>query len=104
MPVATSTARVYYDSVPSETDSVVSNMRLKGLLKLLGGALVFAVILAYFMRAGLTPGRSPFKIIGPAIPGAFALVGLVELVTGMPIRYSPFPGCLLAQLSYTYHL
>ncbi len=56
-----------------------------GLLKLLGGALVFAGILAYFMQRGLKAGGNPFMIIGPAIPGAFALVGLVELVTGLHI-------------------
>jgi len=64
---------------------VTDNVRLMGGLKLLGGALVFAAILAYFMHAGLEPGSNPFKIIGPAIPGAFALVGLVEVVTGLHV-------------------
>ena len=64
---------------------MTENVRLMGGLKLLGGALVFAAILAYLMQHGLEPGRTPFKIIGPAIPGAFALVGLVEVVTGMHV-------------------
>jgi hypothetical protein len=53
-----------------------------GLMKLLGGALIFALILAYFMRHGLKAGGNPFKIIAPAVPGAFALTGLVEVTTG----------------------
>ena len=62
-----------------------NNVRLMGLVKLLGGALIFAVILRYFMQHGLKAGANPFKIIGPALPGAFALVGLVELCTGMRV-------------------
>jgi hypothetical protein len=56
-----------------------------GLVKLLGGALVFAMILSYFKQHGLKAGTNPLKIIGPALPGAFALVGLVELCTGMHV-------------------
>jgi len=63
---------------------VTRNIRLIGLLKLVAGAFVFAVILTYFMSHGLGTGN-PFKIIGPAIPGAFALVGLVEMTIGVPI-------------------
>lgn len=63
---------------------MTKNIRWIGLLKLLGGALVFALILSYFMSHGLGTGN-PFKIIGPAIPGAFALTGLVEMTVGMPI-------------------
>src|SRR5262245_60489158 len=63
---------------------MTQNIRLMGLLKLVAGSLVFAAIVSYFMSHGLPTG-SPFKIIGPAIPGAFALVGLVEMTVGMPI-------------------
>lgn len=66
-------------------NAVTNNVRLMGLVKLLGGALIFAVILAYFMQHGLKVGANPLKIIGPAVPGAVALVGLVELCTGMHV-------------------
>lgn len=64
---------------------MTNGVRSMGFIKLLGGALVFAVILAFFKRYGLGASGNPFGIIGPAIPGAFALVGLVELVTGLHI-------------------
>ena len=63
---------------------MTQNIRLMGLLKFLAGSLVFAAIVNYFRGHGLPTG-SPFKIIGPAIPGAFALVGLVEMTVGTPI-------------------
>ena len=64
------------------------NTRLIGLLKLLAGsagfALVFWVILTYGQEPGFGGIRGP---VGPAVaaglPGAFALVGFIELTTGM---------------------
>ena len=70
---------------------MTQNIRLMGLLKFLAGSLVFAAIVNYFMGHGLPTG-SPFKIIGPAIPGAFALVGLVEMTVGTPYQRSRLPG------------
>jgi hypothetical protein len=63
---------------------MTQNIRSIGLLKFVAGSLVFAAIVNYFMSHGLGTGN-PFKIIGPAIPGAFALTGLVEMTAGVPI-------------------
>jgi hypothetical protein len=64
---------------------VNQNIRMMGLLKLAVGGLIFVAIAKFFMRHGLPVGTNPFRIIIPAIPGAFALSGLVEFVTGTPI-------------------
>jgi hypothetical protein len=62
--------------------------RLKGLLKLLGGGVVFALLFSYIHDKGLTDksmgGSGPFRLIAIGLPGAFALVGLIETVTGLP--------------------
>jgi hypothetical protein len=68
-----------------EKNTLTQNIRLIGFLKLAVGALIFAGVAHYFMRHGLSPGRNPFRLITPAMPGCFALVGLVELVTGVPL-------------------
>lgn len=58
------------------------NVRSKGLLKFLGGSLIFAVVLANLPRdAGGIANVGPAKALLMAIPGVFALTGLVELVT-----------------------
>jgi hypothetical protein len=63
---------------------MTNNIRLMGLFKLVAGSLVFVIVATYFMSHGLT-ASNPVKIIGFAAPGAFALVGLVEVTTGMPL-------------------
>ena len=68
----------------NEDITAAKNVRLSGLLKLVAGGIVFTCIAAYFMNHGLKSGRSPFWIIIPAIPGAFALMGLIEVLTGLP--------------------
>jgi hypothetical protein len=67
-----------------EKNTLTQNIRLIGFLKLAVGALIFAGVAHYFMRHGLRAGLNPFLIIIPAMPGCFALLGLVELVTGVP--------------------
>ena len=68
---------------------MTQNIRWLGFLKLAVGALIFAGVAHYFMRHGLRAGLNPFLIIIPAMPGCFALVGLVELVTGAPETCGP---------------
>jgi hypothetical protein len=41
---------------------MIDNVRFLGGIKLLGGALVFAAILGYFMHNGLPAGSTPFKM------------------------------------------
>jgi hypothetical protein len=67
-----------------EKNTLTQNIRSIWFLKLAVGALIFAGVAHYFMRHGLRAGLNPFLIIIPAMPGCFALLGLVELVTGVP--------------------
>ena len=64
---------------------MTQNIRSIGFVKLAVGAVIFAGVASYFMRHGLRAGDNPFKMIIYAMPGCFALVGLVEFVSGMPI-------------------
>lgn len=60
--------------------------RLKGLLKLIGGGVLFAFALSVTLKNQLAdPAHSGsiFKVIMMATPGAFAIVGFVELLTGL---------------------
>ncbi|MDJ0653782.1 MAG: hypothetical protein QNJ40_06500 [Xanthomonadales bacterium] len=62
--------------------------RQAGLLKLLGGAAIYAVLFAFiFSRGGFGDSRGgTFYIITIGAPGALALLGLMELVTGHPFQ------------------
>jgi hypothetical protein len=68
----------------NEKNTLTQAIRLIGFVKLAVGAVIFALITRYIMRHGF-PDGGPFKLIGPAMPGCFALIGLVELTTGIPI-------------------
>lgn len=60
--------------------------RLKGLLKLIGGGLLFAFALSVTLKNQLADpehGGGLFKVIAMATPGAFAIVGFFELLTGI---------------------
>ncbi len=59
------------------------NIRSKGLLKFIGGSLVFVLVLANLPKdaGGAITNIGPAKAALMAIPGVFALMGLVESVT-----------------------
>ena len=61
------------------------NVRTKGLLKVVGGGIGFALLFATVLKSGLGDPKhgGPFKMIAMGLPGAFGLAGLIELVTGI---------------------
>jgi uncharacterized membrane protein YagU involved in acid resistance len=67
------------------------NVRLKGLLKSLGYGAVFATIFPHIYDKVLgSPAKDSFfklkvaSLIAMSFPGAFALAGFIEAVTGLP--------------------
>lgn len=64
------------------------NVRARGFLKVLGSGLVFAVIVETVFKNGLGDPAigGPFRMIAMGVPGAFALAGLIELVTGIEFQ------------------
>jgi hypothetical protein len=63
-------------------------VRQKGILKFVGLGPVAAVVAFGIYWVNARAGHAPHGelLIGLAIPGAYALVGLVEAVTGRPFR------------------
>lgn len=61
------------------------NVRTTGLLKIIGSGVGFAIVFLVVLKNGLgDPSHGgPFKLILMALPGAFALVGIIELFTGI---------------------
>lgn len=64
------------------------NVRARGLLKVAGSGCIFAVIFATALKNGLgDPSHGgPFKLVAMDVPGAFALAGLIELVSGVEFQ------------------
>lgn len=66
----------------------MQNVRLRGLLKLVAGAAGFSAVFWFILNFGAEPdfggvrGRGGIAIVA-GLPGAFALVGLIELCTGV---------------------
>jgi hypothetical protein len=66
------------------------SVRKKALLKAIGGSIAFALLFAWLMqqqglgeqRGGMRYGI--FYLISIGAPGAYALVGILELTTGVP--------------------
>ena len=75
---------------PDSTRAGSFSARQAGLLRLLGGGVLFAGVLAYvYSQGGFGDARGgTFSVIGMGAPGAMAIIGLVELVTG--IHFSHF--------------
>ena len=65
------------------TGSPLTPVRRKGLFKFLIGALVFAVVLGVLLQL-LEYVSNLIVPIGLLLPGAYALAGLVEFITGIP--------------------
>ena len=66
---------------------MASGVRQKGLVKLLvGGALagIVLIVMSRVSQDGIPASVNTLSLIPAAIPGVFALAGLLELVTGMP--------------------
>lgn len=61
------------------------SVRTSGLLKVIGSGVLVAIIFSTVLNNGLgNPAHGgPFKLVAMGIPGAFALVGLIELLTGI---------------------
>jgi hypothetical protein len=64
------------------------NVRTSGLLKVIGSGAAFALVLGTVLKNGLgDPSHGgPFKMIAMGVPGAFALAGLIELITGIEFQ------------------
>ncbi|NIA00288.1 hypothetical protein [Massilia sp. CCM 8734] len=64
------------------------NVREKAMVKLVGGAIGFAILYATLLKNGLGDSGtgSRLKMMAVAVPGAFLLAGLIELVTGAPFQ------------------
>lgn len=68
------------------------SVRLIGLSKLVGGAAAFAVGFWFVLTFGREPWfgthyRGPVAwAVAAAVPGVLGLVGLLEMVSGLPIR------------------
>lgn len=63
------------------------NVRLAGLLKLVGSGVLYAVVFATVLEGGRGEvAMGPHTAMFIALPGAIALAGLVELVTGFPFQ------------------
>jgi len=65
------------------------NVRTKGLLKVLGSGFAFAAVFLTVLENGLGDPSvgGPFKLIAMGLPGAFTLVGLIELLTGIEFTH-----------------
>jgi uncharacterized membrane protein YagU involved in acid resistance len=61
------------------------NIRAKGAVKVVGSGIVYAAVFVTIMKQGGfgNAAAGPFKLIAMGTPGAFALVGLFELFTGI---------------------
>jgi len=62
------------------------DVRTKGLLKFIGGGILFAFALSVTLQNQLADpehGGGLFKMIAMATPGAFAIIGFFELLTGL---------------------
>ncbi|HET9862385.1 MAG TPA: hypothetical protein VFP37_03020 [Steroidobacteraceae bacterium] len=59
-------------------------VRTSGILKVIGGGVLVVIICLTVLKGGLgDPAHGgPFKLIVLGVPGAIALAGLIELVTG----------------------
>ncbi len=68
--------------------STPAEVRFYGLLKLVGGLLLYAAVWIYVYRqGGFSDSRGgTFYIIVMGAPGALALLGLLEVVTGRSFR------------------
>lgn len=68
----------------------LENVRIKGLTKLLIGAAGFAAAFWYVMKYGVDPvggaRTSHYRAIGAGAVGALAIVGLLELCTGVSFK------------------
>lgn len=64
------------------------NVRTKALLKLVGGALGFLILYSTLLKNGVGDGGqgSRLRVMALAVPGAFLLAGLIEVVTGAPFQ------------------
>lgn len=63
------------------------SVRGRGLLKLAGGVLGAAAAHAFVAAGGLEGTRGgTYYLIALAVPGAFALVGLIETCAGVPFE------------------
>ena len=62
------------------------SIRKIGLAKVVGSAVFYTIVFATVLRQGLgDPSHGGmFKLIAMALPGAFMLAGLIELITGAP--------------------
>ena len=67
----------------------MNKIRLRGLLKLVGGCVLFVLIFSNIYNNGLgDPSKGNlFKLIAIGFPGAIALVGLIETLTGLPFSH-----------------
>ncbi len=63
-----------------------NSTRLRGLLMLVGGSVAFALVLWGVAKREITGERQVFfRLIAMATPGSVALVGLIELSTGIQV-------------------
>lgn len=66
------------------------DVRIKGLIKLVGGAIGAVPLMFILYRFGWYPATTSRDGIDPmivlALPGAFAVAGLVEFVSGVPFN------------------
>ena len=59
--------------------------RIRGSLKLVGGSAAFALVFWGVFKRELAGERQVFfRLIAMATPGSVALIGLIELATGVP--------------------
>jgi hypothetical protein len=64
-------------------------VRQKGLIKFVLGSAIFGAILGWVYRSGAQQTHHVYEPTLMALPGAFAVVGLIECVTGTPFsKYS----------------
>ena len=64
------------------------NVRIAGLMKIVGSGVLYAVLFATVLDEGLEKSsiQGPLALIAVGLPGAIALAGLIELVTGFPFQ------------------
>ena len=58
-------------------------IRQKGIVKLVVGSIIFSVILYWVYRTGDQNSHHFYELTLMALPGAYALVGLIESITGI---------------------